>query len=161
MRRRVGATREGATENRRSTPGARPVSFGLSHDEADATANRNVRCPTCPKSPDAALRPGRARLASARRSEAEIAVACMAALARVPRAAAGMATIRAGTGLRRPSRSADGCDRSFRRLRKQGPADEQKTEGKMCDRRRDVRALTKSAGVSHETAARETGHMRQ
>src|SRR5438094_592365 len=33
MRRRVGATREGATENRRSTPGARPVSFGLSHDE--------------------------------------------------------------------------------------------------------------------------------
>jgi hypothetical protein len=83
------------------TPQPRPVAFGLLHDATDATANRNVRCPTCPKSPDAALRPGRECLANARRSQAEPAAGSMAALARVPRAAAGTATTRMEIGLGR------------------------------------------------------------
>src|SRR5438874_9380859 len=41
--------------NRRSTPGARPVSFGLSHDETDATVN--PRCPA--RQPEWQLHPRR------------------------------------------------------------------------------------------------------
>ena len=119
-------SREGVGKNRRSTPGARPVSFGLSHDETDATANRNVRCPTCPKSPDAALRPGRERLASARRSQDEPAAGSMAALARVRRAAAGTAITPTESGPPRPLRSEDGCDLWSGTLQKRRPADEQK-----------------------------------
>src|SRR5437773_10755493 len=107
MRRRVSATREGAGKNRISTPRARPLSFGLSHDETDATANRNVRCPTCPKSPDAALRPGRERLAGARRSQAEPAAGSMAALAPAPRGAAGTAITPTESGPPRRLRSED------------------------------------------------------
>ena len=36
--------REGASENRRSTPGGAPCPISLSHDGTDATANPNVRC---------------------------------------------------------------------------------------------------------------------
>ena len=47
--------------------------------------------PTCPKSRDAALRPGRERLARARRSQAEPAAGSMVALALALRVAAGTA----------------------------------------------------------------------
>src|SRR4051812_2262162 len=61
-------------------------------------------------------------------SSTESGAGCMEARALVLRAAAGTATTGAGTGRRRRSRSANGCDRSSRRLRKQEPADEQETE---------------------------------
>ena len=77
---------------------------------------------------NAALRPGLGQPVRARRSPAEGDAACMAGSALVPRAAAGTATTGAGTGLRRRSRSADGCDRSSRRLRKKGAAGEQEIE---------------------------------
>jgi hypothetical protein len=73
----------------------------------DVTAT--FECPTCPpKSLNAALRPGRERLASARRSQAEPAAGCMAALARVPRAAAGTAITRTENGPPRQLRSGGG-----------------------------------------------------
>src|SRR5207245_6345212 len=69
-------------------------------------------CLTLLMSRDAARRPERGLLAGARRSEAENAVACMAALAPVPRAAAGMAITRTEIGLGRRSRSVGGCGTS-------------------------------------------------
>src|SRR3954465_13038786 len=77
---------------------------------------------------DAVLRPGRGQAVRAPRSRAESDAGCMVGSALVLRAAAGMATTGAGTGLRRRSRSADGCDRSSRHSQKQEPADEQETE---------------------------------
>ena len=68
---------------------------------------------------NAALRRGLGQLVRARRWPVESGAGCMVGSALVLRAAAGTATTGAGTGLRRRSRSADGCDRSSRRLPKQ------------------------------------------
>src|SRR5207245_3886501 len=69
-------------------------------------------CLTLLMSRDAARRPERGLLAGARRSEAENAVACMGALAPVPRAGAGTAITRTEIGLGRRSRSVGGCGTS-------------------------------------------------
>ena len=77
---------------------------------------------------NAALRPGLGQPVRARRSPAESGAGCMVGSALVLRAAAGTATTDAGTGLRRRSRSADGCDRSSETSRKRRQADEPETE---------------------------------
>jgi hypothetical protein len=80
-------------------------------DTTETSSSSGTSVPQCPKPSDAVLRLGRERLVSARPSQAEPAADFMAALVRVPRAAAGTAITPTENGPPRPLRSEDGCGR--------------------------------------------------